>query len=486
MRILEFKLRDKYAFKYKKVPLDSDVCILHSNNNSTGKTTLMRAILYTLGFNIPDTELVRFCDYEFVLTIVNKETNYIIVRAGALLTINNIEFDLPVDEAAAHSLIFGISNQDLLDSLLGVIYFDQEKGWTLLNRGTIIGSIKFSIEKLFRGLKENESQESLQLDSSLKALNKKIAQYKLMANVAEYQEELNSEVSQKLDYNTYDEDLEKELLETRQRLKIVENEIDSINEVIKRNKNFVDYLLNKKIYIKLNNGEVILLTRENLYNYNQVEELNEARKSLLVAERNVLKSRIAEISSDQQAQITFEQLPTVEENLVKRLAEVKNISAVQVQSILSGLNKERKRLTTRLRQLTKNDNKWIKEAYEIINKYTQELKLPFSYKIDIFTNKLKSKSGAILHKMVFVYKLAYIKLLSKKIGYPLPIFCDSPSGREVEKEIIHDMLEIIRRDFSEHQLIIASINKYKDIFGHSNIFLMDGTLFDRQSLIDLL
>jgi hypothetical protein len=81
--------------------------------------------------------------------------------------------------------------------------------------------------------------------------------------------------------------------------------------------------------------------------------------------------------------------------------------------------------------------------------------------------------------MVFAYKLAYIKLLSEKIGYPLPIFCDSPSGREIEKETIDEMLRILHRDFSNHQLIIASIYKYEDVFSQPIIIHMDGTLFDK-------
>lgn len=32
------------------------------------------------------------------------------------------------------------------------MYVDQDKGWTLLNRGTVIGKIKFSIEELLAGL----------------------------------------------------------------------------------------------------------------------------------------------------------------------------------------------------------------------------------------------------------------------------------------------------------------------------------------------
>ena len=90
----------------------------------------------------------------------------------------------------------------------------------------------------------------------------------------------------------------------------------------------------------------------------------------------------------------------------------------------------------------------------------------------------------ILHKMIFIYKLAYISLLSEKLGYPLPIFCDSPNGREVEQETIDEMLRIMKRDFKNHQIIFASIFNYQNIFDSSNIISIDKTLFNKQTMFD--
>ena len=484
MRILEFNLQHKFSNTIKRViDKDSQVHIFYSAENSKGKTTLMRAILYTLGFNIPDTELVKFNDYEFYMKMRVKDKEFVIVRRGALMIINDAEFDLPVDELAVRTLLFGISNYDLLNNLLGTIYFDQDKGWTLLNRGTIIGINRFTIEDFFRGLNNDESDESYRLRTELKAINKKIAQYNLMANVAEYQAEVNQKINN-TSYNTFDEDVEKDLIAIKQRLSILESELNILNNIIKKNKEFVDYIEQKKIFIKLNDDSIIQVTRQNLYDYDILTNSNEARKSLLVTERNALRRRIAEIESNREKQLTFDILPSAEEELIHRLAEIKIIGAVEVKTILNGLKKEKDKLTALLLERTRLNNSWINEVYEIAKNYATELKIPDKYKIDIFTHKLKSKSGAILHKLVFIYKLAYIKALSKKIGYPVPIFCDSPNGREVEYSTIHDMLSIIKRDFSNHQLLIATIFDYRDIFDDANIVTLDGTLFDQDNLFD--
>jgi hypothetical protein len=485
MKILEFKLQHKLSNTEKLViNKESQVHIFHSDVNSTGKTTLMRAILYTLGFNIPDTELVKFSNYEFNMKLVVKDKIFNICRKSALITINGTEFDLPVDEFAVRTLLFDITNYDLLNNLLGTIYFDQEKGWTMLNRGTIIGKNRFTIENFFRGLNDDVSDESYGLESELKAIEKKISQYNLMSDVAEYQAEVNQNVNGSLCYNSFYEESEKEQIEASQRLDIVEKELSIINDIIKNNKTFVDFIEQKKIFVNLPDGTPMRVTRHNLFNYEQVCDANEARKSLLVAERNMLRQRIAEIQASREKQLTFDTLPTVEEQLVQKLSEIKNIGSVEVKTILDGLKKERERISKKLLERTKLCNHWIDEVCTIAKTYATELKIPDKYKIDIFTHKLKSKSGAILHKMVFIYKLAYIKVLSKKINYPLPIFCDSPNGREVERTTIHEMLSIIKRDFSEHQLFIATICDYKDIFENANIITMNGKLFDRDNLFD--
>jgi hypothetical protein len=85
-------------------------------------------------------------------------------------------------------------------------------------------------------------------------------------------------------------------------------------------------------------------------------------------------------------------------------------------------------------------------------------------KIDyIFTSDLKSLSGAVLHKIIFAFKMAYILEIQRVLGIKLPIVLDSPSGREVDQENIKETMNILMKDFSENQVIIASIYMYKEL-----------------------
>ena len=66
----------------------------------------------------------------------------------------------------------------MLNNLLGTFYVDQEKGWTILNRGVVIGSNHFNIEELIRGLSNrdcdkliNKMSEKMILPSDLCNIN---------------------------------------------------------------------------------------------------------------------------------------------------------------------------------------------------------------------------------------------------------------------------------------------------------------------------
>ena len=356
----------------------------------------------------------------------------------------------------------------------------------MINRGTIIGSNRFNIESFFRGLKGDESVESYELVEKISAIEKKISQYNLMINIAEYQDIINQEGKNSLDYQTYNKTLDIKLEDLKLQLSETETEISKISEIIKKNKDFSDYIEQKQIYIKnpQDPSSPIPVTKATLLDYQDFDDFNKARRNILVMKRNDLKKEIAKVQSEQEKQINLINLPTIDDTLTAKLANIEGINSIQIIKLRDNLQKQKQELTATLSNRTKTNNPWISKAYNIIDNYAKELSIPFNYKIDIFTKNLKAKSGAILHKMVFIYKLAYITLLSEVLQYPLPIICDSPSGREVEESTIETMLAILKRDYSQHQLILASIYKYNKIFPNAKIIETNGTLFNKQTLFD--
>ena len=91
-------------------------------------------------------------------------------------------------------------------------------------------------------------------------------------------------------------------------------------------------------------------------------------------------------------------------------------------------------------------------------------------------------TGSFLHKTVFAFKMAYILELEKHLNVKLPIILDSPSGKEVDQENINLMMNILKRDFKDNQIIIASIYDY--FFSKVNKIELKDQLLDQVILVD--
>ena len=118
------------------------------------------------------------------------------------------------------------------------MYVDQDKGWTLLNRGTVIGKIKFSIEELLAGLNGIDIDDLIEKKTTLELNRDK---YLAMLNIQELSEQVyeqNGEI--------FISDIEKELNEKiaycNIKLENEKNALKEINSVLLKEKQFFDYI----------------------------------------------------------------------------------------------------------------------------------------------------------------------------------------------------------------------------------------------------
>ena len=142
-----------------------------------------------------------------------------------------------------------------------------------------------------------------------------------------------------------------------------------------------------------------------------------------------------------------------------------NIDINSVDKIINQLNNKRKKINQKIKDELSFNNQLLIEFYEIINKYAIELGIKQYIKNDnpffVLRNKLKGFSGRVLAQMVYVFELAYLKSIDNKYGIKLPIIIDSPRTNELSESSTDNMLKILKRDFSEHQIIITNIlNSY--------------------------
>ena len=74
---------------------------------------------------------------------------------------------------------------------------------------------------------------------------------------------------------------------------------------------------------------------------------------------------------------------------------------------------------------------------------------------------------------VLSFKLSYITVIKKVTNIKLPLIIDSPRGRELDSVNMKKIIEVLKRDYNDHQIIIASI--YKDVDA-DNLIELNGAL----------
>lgn len=233
----------------------ADINIIYSAKNSVGKTTLLRFLMYSLGYQIPSTRGINFSRFELLLNIVDDNGNDgEVYRHSDYITYSSRgetdSYSLPYDLHELHKCVFSIGNTDVLDNLLGAFYVDQEKGWTLLNRGKAIGNIHFNIERLLMGLSNRSCNDAVERLASVK---RELRKYKQMFDIAQYQTEISA-LSEDVAFDTPAEELERKLDVLRsKRLPIVE-ELKRIEGVIRKNTSFKKYITSYKLYVVSKDG----------------------------------------------------------------------------------------------------------------------------------------------------------------------------------------------------------------------------------------
>ena len=441
--------------------------LVHSEKNTRGKTTLLRFLLYSIGYPIPNTRNIKFesCDVESVIDcsagIVTLH-RYSQFAIDAEIQGETTTFILPAEQNDLQSILFGTKNKNILNNILGAFYLDQEKGWTLLNRGKVIGSIGFNIEELICGLSDRDC--SLLLEEKIRIENEK-RKYKSLLSISQFRNDILEEQG----------DLIGESFEIKERSKIdalimeqeeIRSELNRINASIRDNRNFVNFISSMRIYVRSKNGEEVLVTKENIVDYNDFLDTLEARKKLLTQKLSMICRQIdnkKQTQKSEEEQLSFYTAPSMLEITGQEIAKLP-LDAVVIKRMIDNLDRKLQEVNKKITNNTKFNNLIVDELFTTVNKYAEELDLTKEKQFNdiyLFTHNLKELSGAVMHKTVFAFHLGYIVAIENALGIKLPVILDSPSGKEVDKSNITRMLNILKRDFSDHQIIIASIFNYE-------------------------
>ena len=462
---------------------ESGFNLIFSKKNSTGKTTLMRCILYGLGYAVPGTKKFNIETCNIKVVIEKDDGTLLMLNRNTSDSIELIEGDaqnsyaLPVQVKELHKKIYGTDNEDIINNLLGAIYADQEKGWTLLNRGKAIAGVHFNIDELIRGLSGRNCANIL---LRKKKVEENIKKYKQILNIAAYRESIAS-ASGSLTLDSYNRERLLKLDQFRAERDALKKEIKRLDENIKNNKKTIELIDDMKLVIRLDSGEEIGVTRDMIVGAADSIDLLQAKKKLLIPrlERILKEIETLELEiKEEEEQLSLFPTESLADVFDRKMTAV-DISSIDVKRVISALEKERKALGNQISQFTNDSNDVTQSMIKTVQKYMGELgdseaeKMSWRY---LFTSNLKELSGAVLHKTVFSFRLAYIIEIEKALGIKLPILLDSPKGKEVDDINIGKMMQILQRDFPDNQIIIASIYHYVP---NEHVILLEGQLLDK-------
>lgn len=462
-------IKIKEGLLTRKIDFSNGVNLIHSEKNSVGKSTLLRLILYGMGYDIPSTRGLNFekCEVTLMLKLDSGEC----IR---LLRYNKSYIDmyghfggvrtyvLPASQDKIGTILYKTSNIDLLNNMLGVFYMDQDKGWTLLNRGKVIGHIAFQIEGFLRGLSDIDCAKLLEQRSYLK---QNIDKYKTLENIALYRNTLmDKKANRYLDED--DRQTKANLASLEVQLNSLRERMYEINAALENNRSIKELISKMKLLIKSPAGEIFQLESENIVGLDDSIQI-------LLKRHLMLGHKVKQI---EEQLISTRHKMDLKDNLPK-LFEVKD----QVQEMdeqIVGIpmdydiihdrrvtaKKKLKEVEDKIKLLSQGNSTITKYASDGLIKYAKELGLeqdgiPITPGY-LFTSNLKQLSGAVLHKMAFAFRLAYINTVFHFLNVRLPIILDSPRGKELDKLNVEIMMRILKRDYAEHQIILASIFKY--------------------------
>ena len=457
----------KEGFFERKIDFTDRVNLIHSEKNSKGKTTLIRFLLYGLGYNIPNTRKFKFEQSEVELKICCETKGEVILfrnnRAYIVVWINGEKntYVLPEQANELHTLIYGTENIDVLNNILGAFYVDQEKGWTLLNRGCAIGSNHFNIEELIRGLSNRDCHHLIDMEAKL---SRELNKYRQMFSVAKYRETILSETGS-LVTDDYEENSTAEINQLLLQQSAIKKELKRIDRVLDDNKRFRRFVTELKLLVSTPDGSTVRVTEDKIVGLTDTIDFLVAKRKMTAYSLSEVVKKLERLQQEQEkeeAQIAFFESESLMEIFDKKIASVP-INAVAIEKEIKRLEKEIKAIRCEISLKTKTGNNVAQSLYKNVVKYATELDVGDSESIAasyIFTSNLKELSGAVLHKMVFAFRLAYIIEIEKFLNIKLPIILDSPSGKEVDKSNVQLMVDILKRDFSDNQIIIASIFEY--------------------------
>ena len=475
-----FKNNVKYVFS-KNDTLTT--LITSKNNNSKGKTTLIRFILYALGYNITQTDGMKIYNYKTTLEIEFKSKKFFLVHD------NNIQYILDEDKNLNYkrttadkdyipmiNILLGIKNNYIANCLLGCFYIDQDKGWTLLNRGTVIGTYKFNIEEFLINLYNKFDVEKNFIENKILKINNDRAATLLKILKDNYIYDDNLEDNSRKEILEAVMNLENEKNNLEQICFLKKKEIKNLTALLSQNEELAKRIEDMNIIIE-HKGENIIVDRKKLKNYFFNNDLlimqkNEIEFEIkkLESEIKKLKVKIKKIRKDNQQNDSNEYL--------KRTFNLVKASGISIEELEILRESNRTQIKENYNIIKEEISNGVEEFWSILYPILTELELGKEYikKEIILIDRLIGISGTQMHQLSLAFKIALNILINRKLNITLPFIIDSPKGSETSDKISDLMLNVVKKYLPNNQIIVSSVFNNFNIKFENKIELENGVV----------
>lgn len=444
---------------HKDVIFQEGINHIYSHHNSCGKTTLLRLILHGLGFTVPNLNELTLDKCQVKLIIVSGSNVYNTSRNGRYLVVekNNSEsqtYILPRQSKDVLREILQINNDSLIECVLGSMYIDQDRGWSLLNRGKVLGKNSFDIDRFISSFSDDNL---ISLVEKRSALFNEQKRYKTLISLFDRQRTLENYSTERIDLSVL-EALQVDLSTEKVNLSYLKKEEKRLRQSLNDNQKFLQYIDQMKLVLCID-GEEMPLTHDMIVSCPDSLNLINSRLNIIKAKIEKSKEIVSNCEDKINRFIKEKQTEQIVESFSVIPLSKTELNPLEIQSSIDVMKESIEEMDAEIKELMNNSTIVydIDSYIERNSKYLGVYDYIKNKKPHCLIKELKTYSGTDYKKIILSYRLAYISVIEERYNVTLPIIIDSPKN-EVDDENLNLMVDLLNKYYKKHQILIASID----------------------------
>ena len=262
----------------------------------------------------------------------------------------------------------------------------------------------------------------------------------------------------------YDDKINEEIMNLEIKQHNLKKAIRRVDLNLSKNKGVKRFVLDMNLIIETPSGEVLNITPDNILGLNDTIDLLITKRKILAKQEKEVRNKLDKMMEEKylrnENKLFYDGLSEIDK--IDQYIRAIPLDEELLEKKIEDTKKQIKNIKKRISDKTKSNNRFANKISNYMMEYMEKLadydpRITNNY---IYTSNLKELSGATLQKRVFAFRLSYLRVFQETLHVRLPIILDSPRNKELDDKNVDLMMRILKEDFRENQLIIASIFEY--------------------------